>query len=118
MLRVTEQNFIRTARAKGLSETRIILVHALKNGIIPVITLMGLQLPYLVSSSIVIEKIFGIKGMGLETFEAIQAADYYWLTAVITVTAVLTMLGMLASDVIYAIVDPRIMPGRKFGRSV
>jgi peptide/nickel transport system permease protein len=116
MIRVTEQKFIRTARAKGLSEFKIVIRHGLRNGVIPLITLMGLQLPYLISGSVVIERIFGIQGMGLETFEAIRASDYFWLMAVVTVTAVLTMLGILASDVIYALVDPRIVPGQRFWR--
>ena len=81
--------------------------------VIPVITIMGLQLPYLVSGSVVVERIFGIPGMGLETFEAIRAGDHAWLMAVVTVTAVLTMLGIVLSDLIYAIVDPRIVPGRR-----
>ena len=116
MLRISEHDFIRVARAKGLAEYQVILRHGLRNGVIPVITLMGLQLPYLISSSVVIERIFGIQGMGAETFDAIRASDYSWLLAVVTVTAVLTMVGILASDVIYAMVDPRIMPGRRPGR--
>jgi peptide/nickel transport system permease protein len=118
MLRISEHDFIRVARAKGLAEYQVILRHGLRNGVIPVITLMGLQLPYLVSSSVVIERIFGIQGMGAETFDAIRSSDYYWLLAVVTVTAVLTMVGILASDVIYAIVDPRIVPGRRIGRRI
>lgn len=118
MLRISEHDFIRVARAKGLAEYQVILRHGLRNGVIPVITLMGLQLPYLVSSSVVIERIFGIQGMGAETFDAIRSSDYYWLLAVVTVTAVLTMIGILASDVIYAIVDPRIVPGRRIGRRI
>ena len=117
MLRVMDEDFMRTARSKGLSRTRVIMRHGLRNGVIPVITMMGLQLPYLVSGSVVVERIFGIPGMGLETFEAIRANDHAWLMAVVTVTAVLTMLGVVLADVIYAIVDPRIVPGRGFGRS-
>jgi peptide/nickel transport system permease protein len=113
MLQVIEKDFMRTARAKGLSKTRVIMRHGLRNGIIPVITMMGLQLPYLVSGSVVVERIFGIPGMGLETFEAIRAGDHAWLMAVVTVTAVLTMLGIVLSDLIYAVVDPRIVPGRR-----
>ncbi len=113
MLQVIEKDFMRTARAKGLSKTQVILRHGLRNGVIPVITMMGLQLPYLVSGSVVVERIFGIPGMGLETFEAIRAGDHAWLMAVVTVTAVLTMLGIVLSDLIYAVVDPRIVPGRR-----
>lgn len=118
MLRITELDYMRVAKAKGLTDLQVVLKHGLRNGVIPVITMMGLQLPYLVSGSIVIERIFGIQGMGAETFDAIRSSDYYWLLAVVTVTAVLTMLGILASDVIYALVDPRIVPGRRLGKGV
>jgi peptide/nickel transport system permease protein len=115
MLRVIERDFMRTARAKGLGRVRAIVRHGLRNGVIPVVTMLGLQLPYLVSGSVVVERIFGIPGMGLETFEAIRTGDHAWLTAVVTVTAVLTVFGVVLSDVIYALVDPRIVPGRRTG---
>ncbi|MCP4676221.1 MAG: ABC transporter permease [Deltaproteobacteria bacterium] len=115
MLQVIDLDFMRTARAKGLSRTQVILRHGLRNGVIPVITMLGLQIPYLVSGSVVVEKIFGIPGMGLETFEAIRAHDQPWLLAVVTVTAALTMLGVVAADAVYAVVDPRIAPGRRQG---
>ncbi len=115
MLQVIDRDFMRTARAKGLSHTQVILRHGLRNGIIPVITMLGLQIPYLVSGSIVVEQIFGIPGMGLETFEAIRAHDQPWLLAVVTVTAAMTMFGVVAADAIYAIVDPRIAPGQRQG---
>ncbi|MBN2340424.1 MAG: ABC transporter permease [Deltaproteobacteria bacterium] len=118
MLRISEQGYIRAAKAKGLTDFQVILRHGLRNSVIPVITLMGLQLPYLISSSVVIERIFGIQGMGAETFDAIRSSDYYWLLAVVTVTAVLTMVGILASDVIYALVDPRIVPGRQLSKRI
>ncbi len=116
MARVIEADFMRTARAKGLSRSRSIVRHGLRNGLIPVVTMLGVQLPYLVGGSVVVERIFGIPGMGLETFEAIRAGDHAWLMAVVTVTAVLTMAGGVLSDVVYALVDPRIAPGRRLGR--
>lgn len=116
MLRVIEQDFMRTARAKGLSQRQAILRHGLRNGLIPVVTALGAQLPFLISGSVVIERIFGIHGMGFETFEAIRVSDHAWLVAVVTVTAILTILGMLLADVVYAVVDPRIVPGRRGGR--
>jgi peptide/nickel transport system permease protein len=116
MLRAIEQEFMRAARAKGLSERQAILRHGLRNGVIPVVTALGAQLPFLISGSVVVERIFGIQGMGFETFEAIRVSDHAWLVAVVTVTAILTMLGMLVADVVYAIVDPRIVPGRRRGR--
>jgi len=115
MLRVIETDFMRTARAKGLGKVRAILRHGLRNGVIPVVTMLGLQLPYLVSGSVVVERVFGIPGMGLETFEAIRAGDHAWLTAVVTVTAVLTVIGVVLADVIYALVDPRNVPGQRAG---
>ncbi len=111
MLQVINLDFMRTARAKGLSRTQAILRHGLRNGVIPVVTMLGLQIPYLVSGSVVVERIFGIPGMGYETFEAIRAHDQPWLMAVVTVTAVLTLVGVVASDAIYAVIDPRIAPG-------
>ena len=115
MAQIINLDFIRTARAKGLTRTRVILRHALPNGVIPVVTMAGLQFPYLVSGSVVVELIFGIPGMGIETFDAICAQDRPWLMAAVTVTAVLTMVGTLASDVVYALIDPRIAPGRRAG---
>ena len=116
MLRVIEQDFMRTARAKGLSRGQAIFRHGLRNGVVPVVTALGAQLPFLISGSVVVERIFGIHGMGFETFEAIRVSDHAWLVAVVTVTAILTILGMLLADVVYAIVDPRIVPGRRGGR--
>jgi peptide/nickel transport system permease protein len=116
MARVIDAGYMRTARAKGLSRAQCVLRHGLRNGVIPVVTLLGMQLPALVSGSVVVERIFGIPGMGLETFEAIRTGDHAWLMAVVTVTAVLTMVGIVLADVIYALVDPRIVPGRSLGR--
>lgn len=115
MLRVIEQDFMRTARAKGLSPGQAVLRHGLRNGVIPLVTALGAQLPFLVSGAVVVERVFGIPGMGYETFEAIRVSDHAWLVAVVTVTALLTILGMVIADVVYAIVDPRIAPGRRRG---
>lgn len=111
MLQVIDLDFMRAAQAKGLSRGRAILRHGLRNGIIPVVTMLGLQIPYLVSGSIIVERIFGIPGMGYETFEAILAQDQPWLVAVVTVTAAMTMIGVLVADTVYAVLDPRIAPG-------
>jgi len=115
MLHVIEADFMRTARAKGLSRAQAILRHGLRNGVIPLVTALGAQLPALVSGAVVVERIFGIEGMGYETFEAIRVSDHAWLVAVVTVTAILTIFGMAFADVVYAIVDPRIAPGRRRG---
>jgi peptide/nickel transport system permease protein len=108
MLEVLSQDYIRTARAKGLSGFRVIVIHAARNALLPVVTLLGLQLPYMISGAVIVERIFNIPGMGLETFEAIRSHDYNWIMAVVTLSAVLTMVGILLSDVVYAIIDPRV----------
>jgi len=108
MLEVLAQDYVRTARAKGLSRFRVIVHHALRNALLPVVTLLGLQLPYMISGAVIVERIFNIPGMGLETFEAIRSHDYNWIMAVVTLTGVLTMLGILASDIVYAWLDPRV----------
>jgi peptide/nickel transport system permease protein len=116
MLQVIDRDFMRTARAKGLSPTQAILRHGLRNSLIPVVTLLGVEIPYLVSGSVVVERIFGIAGMGLETFEAVRAFDRPWLIAVVSVTALLTLLGDVIADLLYAQVDPRIAPGGRSGQ--
>jgi peptide/nickel transport system permease protein len=116
MNQVIDLDFMRTARAKGLSRIQVIFRHGLRNGVIPVVTMLGLQIPSLVSGSVVVESIFGIPGMGYETFEAIRAHDQPWLMAVVTVTAVMTLFGIVMADAIYAFLDPRIVPGVRGGK--
>ena len=111
MLEVIRQGYITTARAKGLKERSVIVRHALRNALIPVVTLLGLQLPFLIGGSVIIESIFNIPGMGLETFDAIRGRDYNWIMAVTTITAILTMVGIMATDLLYALIDPRLEPG-------
>lgn len=111
MIQVINLDYMRAARAKGLSERQALIRHGLRNGVIPVITMLGLQIPYLVSGSVIVERIFGIQGMGYETIEAIRAQDQPWLMAVVTVTAVMTMIGVVAADAIHAAIDPRVTPG-------
>lgn len=107
-LEVLRQDYIRTARAKGLGEFAVVFKHVLKNSLVPIVTLLGVQIPFLIGGSVIIERIFGIEGMGLETFEAIRSRDYNWILAVAFITSILTVAGMLLSDIIYAIIDPRI----------
>jgi len=108
MLETLRQDFIRTARAKGLSERTVVFGHALRNSLIPIITMFGLTLPQLISGSVIVESIFGIRGMGLVALEAIRLPDYPLVITIVAFTSVVTMLGILVSDVLYAIVDPRI----------
>jgi len=117
MLDVIRQDYVRTARAKGLSRARVVWNHALRNALIPIVTLLGLQIPYLIGGSVVIERIFNIEGMGLETFEAIRQRDYNWILAVSVMSALLTMLGLLLSDILYAVIDPRMRQGVEGGKA-
>lgn len=113
MLEVIRQDYIRTARAKGLSERSVIYRHALRNALIPLITLVAALIPNLIGGSVIIESIFSIPGMGELSFRALISRDYPMIMAVFTVSAVLTLIGMLVADALYALVDPRISFGRK-----
>ena len=101
-------DYVRTARAKGLSERVVILKHVVRNGIIPIITLLGQILPVIIGGSVVIEYIFGIDGMGKWMFESITNNDYNVVITVSMFSAILTLVGILISDLLYAVVDPRI----------
>jgi len=108
MLEVIRQDFVRTARAKGLSERAVVLKHALRNALIPVITLIGLYLPFLFSGAVFIESIFAWPGMGRLIFEAITQRDYPVIMGGTLVFANMVVLGNLTADILYAVVDPRI----------
>jgi peptide/nickel transport system permease protein len=108
MVEVLDQDYIRTARAKGNSDLRVFYVHALRNSVIPLITLAGMSLPGLFSGALIIEMIFNYPGMGLMFWNAAQQRDYPVLMAVVLMVGVLTILGNLLADVLYAVVDPRI----------
>jgi peptide/nickel transport system permease protein len=113
MLDVLESDYIRTARAKGLPERKVVMRHALRNSLIPLITTFAGVFPALVGGSVIIERIFGIPGMGREILTAIMQHDYPVIIGVFTLTALLTLFGILVSDVLYAIADPRISYQRK-----
>ena len=108
MLETIRQDYIRTARAKGLSERTVVFKHALRNSLIPIVTLMADLLPAMLGGSIIIESIFTIPGMGLLGFEAILSRDYPVVMAISTIAAFLTLLGLLFSDLCYALVNPTI----------
>ena len=108
MLEVIKQDFIRTARAKGLPERVVIFKHALRNSLIPILTLSATLLPELLGGSVIIEQIFSIDGMGRLTFEAILNRDYPIINGIFFFSALLTLLGILIADLSYAIADPRI----------
>ena len=108
MLEVIHQDFIRTARAKGLSERTVIFKHALRNALIPIVTLLGLYLPFLLSGAVLVETIFSWPGMGRLIVDAIFQRDYPLVMATSFVIAAIVIFGNLISDVLYAVVDPRI----------
>lgn len=108
MINILGQDFIRTARAKGLDEKRVINKHALKNSLIPIITLFANVFPVAIAGSIVVELVFNIPGMGKLTLEAIYARNYPVIFTTMMFTAILTMVGNLVADILYAVVDPRI----------
>ena len=108
MLETLRQDYIRTARAKGLGEGRVSYVHALRNALIPIVTLLGLTLPSLIGGSVIVEQIFGIRGMGFVALEAIRLPDYPLVITIVAFTGLLTMVGVLISDLLYSVVDPRI----------
>ena len=108
MLDVVRQDYIRTARAKGLSERRVILKHAWRNALIPIITLLGYVLVILVEGSIVVENIFSWPGMGQLAVQSLSQRDYPVVMAIVLLSATLILIGTLLSDILYAIVDPRV----------
>jgi ABC-type dipeptide/oligopeptide/nickel transport system permease component len=108
MLEVVRQDFVRTAHAKGLSSFRVLVVHALRNALLPMVTLAGLHLPTLLGGAFVVEEVFGLPGMGLETLRAIDAHDTAWLIAVVLAAAVAITVGLIASDVASGALDPRV----------
>jgi len=112
MLEVIRQDYIRTARAKGLSERVVILKHALRNAFIPILTLMSTLLPALIGGSVIVEQIFGIPGMGKLGFEAVLSRDYPTVMAIATISALLTLISILITDLFYVAVDPRISFGK------
>lgn len=101
-------DYIRTARAKGLTEEKVVWKHAFKNSLLPIITIFAAVFPAAVGGSVILESIFTIPGMGLEAFQAISYQNYPMIIAVLTLTSVLTLIGYLVSDILYAMVDPRI----------
>jgi peptide/nickel transport system permease protein len=108
MLDNLRADYVRTARAKGLSNWAVIFRHAFRNSIIPVITIMATLLPAMFGGSVIIERIFSIPGMGLLVFEAVTTRDYNVVMGVATIAGFLNLLGLLMADLAYAAVDPRI----------
>jgi peptide/nickel transport system permease protein len=111
MLEVIRQDYVRTARAKGLSETTVVLKHSVRNALLPIITLVGLSLPFLFSGSVLIEYVFAWPGMGRVIVEAIFTQDTPLIIACFFVFTILVVTGNLLADIAYSMVDPRIRLG-------
>jgi peptide/nickel transport system permease protein len=111
MLEVINQDYITTARAKGLSERAVIYRHALRNALLPVITLLGFSVPGLIGGSVIFETIYSIPGMGQLFYMGVMARDYPLVMGILVIGACLTLVGNLLADVGYALADPRIRHG-------
>jgi peptide/nickel transport system permease protein len=113
MLEVLRQDYVQVARAKGLDERTVVWKHVLRNSLIPQVTLLAGILPAILGGSIIIETIFSIPGLGQLGYESVLARDYPTVMALLTVSAMLTLIGILLSDLLLAAVDPRIAFGRR-----
>jgi peptide/nickel transport system permease protein len=113
MLEVLGQEYVQVARAKGLTEKVVVFKHVLRNSLIPQVTILASILPGLIGGSIIIETIFSIPGLGQLGYESVLARDYPTVLALFTVSGVLTLIGILISDILLAVVDPRIAFGRR-----
>lgn len=111
MLEVIRQDYIRTARAKGLPERVVVFRHGLRNALIPVVTIIGLSLPFLLSGAVITENVFAWPGMGRVAVDAAFQRDYWMFLAVNVIFAAMVIFGNLLSDVLYAVVDPRVRLG-------
>jgi peptide/nickel transport system permease protein len=108
MLEVIRQDYIRTARAKGLKEAQVIVRHALRNALMPVVTILGLSIPGLIGGAVIFETIFSIPGMGQLFYQSTMSRDYPTIMGILVIGAVLTLVGNLLADISYALVDPRV----------
>ncbi|WP_040952129.1 ABC transporter permease [Gorillibacterium massiliense] len=117
MLEVLDQDYIRTARAKGVKEGKVVFRHALRNALIPIITILGLDLPILVAGATLTENVFNWPGMGRWFVEMATAREYSALMAITIVIAVMVVIGNLLADILYAIVDPRVKLGKQGGKT-
>ena len=108
MLEVMRQDYIRTARAKGLAESVVVYKHALRNALMPVITILGLALPGIIGGSVIMEQVFGIPGMGQLMYQSVFSRDYNVAMGVLVPAAALTMMGNFLADIGYAMADPRV----------
>ncbi len=107
-LEILQQDYIRTAWAKGLSQRLVVLHHVLRNSLIPIVTMAGMQVPVLISGAVITEQVFQWPGMGLLTIQAILSRDYPTIMALNLLAAILVLIGTLTADILYVVIDPRI----------
>jgi peptide/nickel transport system permease protein len=108
MLEVIRQDYVRTARAKGVPEDVVYYRHALRNALLPIITLFGFLIPGLIGGAIIMETVFAWPGIGRLAYQAVLARDYPVVMTINTLTAVLVLIGNFVADILYGIADPRI----------
>ncbi|MEW6214093.1 MAG: ABC transporter permease [Nitrospirota bacterium] len=108
MLEVIRQDYIRTAMAKGLAESKVVFKHALRNALMPIVTILGLSVPGLIGGGVIFETIFAIPGMGQLFYSSTMSRDYPTIMGILVIGAVLTLFGNLIADISYAMVDPRV----------
>ncbi|MEC9493321.1 ABC transporter permease [Flexistipes sp.] len=113
MLDVLNNDYVTAARARGLSEGKVLFRHALKNALLPIITIIGLSIPGLIGGSVIFESIFSIPGMGQLFYQSVMMRDYPVVMGILVIGALLTLAGNLIADILYAVVDPRIRYGKK-----
>jgi peptide/nickel transport system permease protein len=113
MLEVIRQDYIRTAMAKGLTEQKVVFKHALRNALMPIVTILGLSVPGLIGGGVIFETIFAIPGMGQLFYASTMSRDYPTIMGILVIGAVLTLFGNLIADISYALVDPRVRVGKK-----
>lgn len=108
MLEILQQNYLRTARGNGISESKIIWKHALRNALVPIITVVGMQIPVLFGGAVIVEQVFSWPGLGLMTMSAIISRDYPVIMGVCLLSAIVVLAANLVTDILYALADPRI----------
>ena len=108
MLEILNKDYLRTAKAKGIGRKMVIFKHALRNALIPIITVIGMEIPSLFGGSIVVEQVFSWPGLGLMTMNAILERDYPVIMAMCLLTAVVVLLTNLVTDILYALADPTV----------
>ena len=108
VLEILQQDYLRTARAKGLGRRRVVNQHALRNAMVPIVTVIGMEIPVLFGGAVIVEQLFSWPGLGLMTMSAIMGRDYPVIMGVCLLSAVVVLAGNLITDILYAVVNPTI----------